>query len=384
MPGRGFETQIGFAREATIFTPTWPSVAIAPATVRLPAMTWDLQEPPTLRQVAPRTRHAGAQYSDVTARQPSVAWQTDVYYDGMEVLWACGLGFMAKRVGTTVLPEQLGVGTYRHLYELDQHLEAEPWRLGDGFNLSGEIALNQHKVRRLSIGSWQNAQVVWEGLSFMLSQITFQGQAGQPLRCQVQGQGASVVQPATVNTSGGLAALSPLTGRRVLYQHACTAMRLGPWSTTTPLGAGDTISPTAMTLTISHGGRRQSNRRLGLVPDEPQSQGVVRVSGDIPLPRAAGNTYVQAAKQGTPYMCDMTWTGPIIPASGIARRFRICVPYMRFEQAETAIGGPGRTPERLHFVALEPPLPSAGFPLTRYTGACMLEIISTRSTHPLL
>ena len=95
---------------------------------------------------------------------PTLRLPSQLRYQGLEQLWACTLGFGARRFGSTNNPETLATGAYKHRYELDSVMGATPWMLGEGWQLGDGLQLGQRRIRRGTVAVDLQSEV-WEFLS---------------------------------------------------------------------------------------------------------------------------------------------------------------------------------------------------------------------------
>src|ERR1043166_488640 len=106
----GATIRAGWQREAVGTTPVWPAGTAAALTALWPVL--DLRPNPGVQQrsVSTMASGLGPTHFDLLAQQPTVDVELKAVYQGLESLWACALGYMAKRIGSTVLPETLATG----------------------------------------------------------------------------------------------------------------------------------------------------------------------------------------------------------------------------------------------------------------------------------
>lgn len=378
---RGFDTRVGFKREALLYTNTWPSAAAIAVDTLLPVGEEALAEHATLAYSTTRTSNGSATHADVVAQDAAAPKTFDVRYQGLETIWACALGFQAKRISGTVFPEQLAVGAYKHRFEIDARLHGEAWELGDGF-LLGELTLGQQKVRRMTAASYRGGISVWEAKSVMVNTLELSGAPGQALSMTLDTIAHSVSNTSVINTTTVVNALSNVLAPRVLW-HA-GVFRLRPYSTSTALSGSDVISTQGASVRLSNTLERSAGRRTGLFTEEPQRSTVAEVTGSLTLPRYLVDTLILAQRAGTAYMMDIKFTGGQIAATGQNYALNLYFPTMHFPTTDVRTSGPGRIPVTLPFTCREPTAAAAGMPATHHLGALTVEVVSGLATNPLL
>lgn len=377
----GFLTRMGFGREATITAPAWPSAAPVEVPRLLPAYEEALDDRAGVVPITTRNTLGSATHVDTISRSLEVPFSLDARYEGLEVLWACALGYQAKRIGGTLNPEQLEVGAYRHRFEIDTRLHAEAWTYSDGFITGTELTYGQRKVRRMTIASYRSAVSVWEALSTMVSSLTIVGTPGRAVRLECNAVAHSMSNASAINTSTVLTSLSRALPPRVLWQQS--TFRLAPYSTSTALGSGNIVRPESFRVQIDNRLSRSRGRRTGLFIEEPQKEGAAQIIGEMTFSRYTADTLILAQRAGTRYMMDWVLTGATIAGTSTAYRLALYFPSIVFAQAGSGSRGPGQLSLPLQFVAREPAVAAAGFPTTHHLGALVVEVVSGVSTHTL-
>jgi hypothetical protein len=372
----------GFALEPPITAPCWPSAA--PALIRdlLPFTALDLRQGVS-KQFASTTDPAFVGFSDadLLARLPGASGAMPLRYGGLEALFACALGLEARRLEGVVMPEALGEGCYRHLFEVDPVLSAlAPWdTASDGVDAGDLTAPGQRKVRRGTLAAYREFGV-WELLSCMVSQLSL---AWQPdgCTCTVETMAYALSTSPTVNTAAVLRRAVPNSAPEVTLWDL--EVRLAPWSPTTPLGSGDRLAVSSASLTVQNPLVSASGPRTGLASEEFERSGPPLVQGSLLVPRYTSNTLVQAWPANTRWMLALRCTGPDM-RPGVPWQLHLYVPGLYLTQADPSPLSHGRSSLPVQWYAATPPAPAAGMPICSKLGPLIVEVVSDVSQHTLL
>ncbi len=378
--GRGSASQLGYRREAIVYNPTWPGQAIALDAV-LPFLSESITEEIQFADDESLLGGVAAPGADITGRRAAGEATFQLRYKGFLFLLTAALGYQAKRIGSTVMPEQLTTGVYRHLIEVDKRLGGEAWQAGDGFLAGTELTAGQQKVRRGTLAV--NKQVsAWELRSAMIDQLTLRG---TPARVEAQARfvGYSLSRNSAVNTPMTMATLTPATTRNVLFSEL--VVRLAPYSTSTPLGSGDTQKISQFEVSVANNlATDDQTTTSGLYIEEPERNGRLAVSGSFTLPRYQSDALLNRLDASTYLMADFTWTGPEIGSTGYFYQIKVYVPYLLLKTGEAQVGGSDLLPISHDWTAYTPPATPAGFPTNKKGGPILIEVITDESAHPLL
>lgn len=378
--GAGYKSKAAFRREALLYADTWPSAAPIAVTSLLPLLGENVDEVP--EHALDNTR--GSAYvtaSDVVGRSSGGPVRLQVRYEGLEFVWTAALGFMAGRIGGTLMPEQLAVGAYRHLYEMDRSLGAKPWQFGDGWRFGDGLIFGQRKMRR---GTYVADRTVspWEFLSSMVNELTISAnREGVTLTLDLVSHSRDIAS--AINTTPVLDALSGSDHPNVLFTDL--VVRLDDFSASIALSSADEVGITAFDLVLANGlaiGDR--TKRTGLVIEEPERAGKAQVTGRLVFPRHTSNTYLTALRSGTIKMADLQFTGDQIGATGQNYALNLYLASLKFDAGPIPIDGPGLLGQALTFTCYEPTDVPAGFPVSNRNGPLLVEVQSAEATHPLV
>jgi hypothetical protein len=376
-------TLAGFEREALVTTPTWPATTPARVRATLPLLSGSVTSG-VRTQLVTTTASAtgGAEDADVLDILPRAEIRLACYYQGLEGLYACGLGHMAKRLDGVVLPEQLAPGVYRHLFEVDTALSTvQRWDAdADGFLPGDGLDLEQRKVRRGTCAI-ARAVSVWELLSCMVDHLTFAG-SKDGVTCTVQLLAHSRQRPALTNTAAAMDGLPRAVAPTLLFTDL--VVRLGVYSASVPLDVTNEIGVTSWSLTVQNQLAAQPGPRTWPAPEEYERGPEPVISGQLLLPRYASEALVDGWHENTRYSLVLQHTGPAIGATGYHYQCTLYLPYVTLTQAEPS--GPSPAPATLpvQWAALVPPAPAAGFPVMSRATPLALEVISGEPRHMLL
>jgi hypothetical protein len=373
----------GWAMEAPIVAPAWPSATSALITELLPLTSLDLRQGVNKTFLATTDEQfTGFSDADLLNRFPGASGSMPLRYGGLEALFVCALGLQPRRLGATVFPEEISQGIYRSVFEIDPVLSAmAPWDLvNDGIEAGDLTAVTQRKVRRGTLAAHRDTVGVWELLSCMLSQLSL---AWGPDGCTLSFEALaySLDTAPTVNT--------PVTMRRAMpnaypdVQFWETVIRLAPFSASVPLDSTHELGVSSASLTLQNPFVIEQGERTGLAVEELERSGPAVVQGTLLEPRYTSNTLVNAWPANERWMMDIRCTGPII-RDGVHAQLNCYLPGLFFTQAEPSPLSHGRSSLPIQFFAATPPVPPAGFVATAHQSALAIEIISDRATHLLL
>lgn len=378
----GFLTRAGIKMEAQITTPTWPSAAAGTIASLLPihAPTPDVH---AVLAATPGTHGYGpATDLDRQTLPANLTLPLPVIYEGLEPLWACALGYMAKRYSGTVFPQTIVSGAYRHKYEVDSVLQADYWTTDDGWQADDGLVADQRKTRRFTTVATIGDVSAWEWLSCMVGQLSLSGGQNQALTATAQLLGGTLDTTPATNTLAAMQALGITYPARVLWHQGVT--RIGAYSAVTPLGGGDIIKPSAWTMTLDNALETTYSARLALTPEEhSRGEQPPRITGTFTVPRHTADTLLDGQRAGTTYMADLIFTGAQIAATGQNYTLELYWPTIRFTQAGPVYSEAGIISQALSFEAISPTAAAAGMPATTHLTPFIVQLQSAISAHPL-
>lgn len=375
-------TRCGLAIESQISSPAWPSASPATVSALLPILA------PTPEVIAPLSALSTMSgYGPVTQQTQqtlpaNLTVPFEVQYEGFEALWACALGYMARRHSSTMFPETIVSGAYRHRYEMDRVLQAVPWEIGDGWAIGSEIAIGQRKTRRLTVAATTGNVAAWEWLSAMVGQVTLRCGRAEPMIAETQFLAASLDTTPATNTLNALQALTPPTAPRVLWHQGVT--RIGAYSASVALDSNDVIAANGFTMTLNNALNTSYSPRLTLTSEEfTRGATPPAVTGAFVVPRYTADTLLDGQRAGTTYMADLIFTGEDIGATGESYTLEFYWPTIKFTNAGPAWHGASMLGETLAFTASIPSAAAAGMPTTIHATPLIVQLQSSVSTHPL-
>lgn len=376
----GYAIRAGFAREATVTAVTWPAASAAAVTQLLPLLDFDGNDGVSKEGARTTTSGLGPIAFDLTSITPTLRVPLQLRYQGLEPLWACALGFGAKRFSSTLNPETLATGAYRHRYELDSVMGAVPWMLGEGFQL-GEGSIGQRRVRRGTFAADLQSEV-WEFLSCMVSGWTLQAShAGCSLMVDLVAYSKSA--SSVVNTSATLRNALPNHWPRALFSQL--VFRVAPYSSSTALNSGNAVQVTSWALRVDHQLEASFGPRLGTAPEEyeraPNATPLVTLT--FVLPRHEAETWQTRWRANTILMADAKFTSSAIGATGQNYQCNVYLPSLQVTNAQLNAAGSGLYPDTVQGIGIIPSAAAAGFPATQWLGPLAVELVSGVSTHGL-
>jgi hypothetical protein len=361
----GWQTLAGLAHEAAEDNEEWPSPQ--PARVRALFPILGATYSPGVQQthVVTRAQALAPTALDTVQIAPGLTLNARWRYQGFETVLACGLGYMAPEY-----PQALSGGAYRHLYEVATDLSREPWDA-----VSPTTSLHQ----RLTCALWRQVSV-WELWSSLVTSLTLT--SADVVTGALALQGYALSRQSTVNTVQRMHQLTP--GAWPLVSARQAALRLGPYSATTPLTEADTVCYSRLTLAVANPLRTTFGPRTGLHPEEYVRETAPQVTLHVELPRYASDQWLERWDMQTPLMAQWRCTGGLIGSSGQAYQLCCSLPLLRTTNAvpgPVAVGLPGLT---LDAIALVPDMPAAGMPGGSRPGPLLVEVVSGEAAHPLL
>jgi len=376
----GLRTIAAWQREPLVATPTWPAAAPVVVTRRIPVLSVQPVEGAQVVTAGSTRQGYGRESADVRAIQPAETWPCQLRYQGFEQLLACAMGYMAKRLSGVLQPAALGSGVYRHLLEMDQGLSTViPWTTADGFT-GGELASPLYRVRR-GTAAVDRQVSVWEHRSTMVSSLTIAATL-ERVTVTVGLVGYRRVRDSVVNTSAVLQQTTLMSSPNVLFRHG--VLRLGAYSTSTPLGPGDILRPSTWQLTIDNHLGAGPGPRTGLYSEEYEKPGVSTLTLSLGLARYRNDTQFTRLLAGTLLMGDVKLTGPLIGSTGVHYQHNLYFPQCVLTDVASPVQGatvPGITHQA---TLLTPETQPASFPVPNHLGPLQIELINQESQHPLL
>lgn len=365
----GTQTLAGFAHESATDGQQWP--AASPALVRdiWPILSADFDAGVQQVPVVTRASALGPQALDVVGRTPSVRVAFRWRYAGLEALLGCALGYMPAS-----MPQALGSGAYRHLYELSADLASEPWPTADAQPETTRL------VRRGTFAAWRQVSV-WELLSGMVQSLALVSD-GLTVNGEVVLVGETLSRTSAVNTVLTLQALPPYGWPLLSVRHG--RLRLGPRSATVPLQATHDVCYRTLEVRLENTLAATAGPRTGLAPEEYTRTAPPALTLTFEMPRYASDAWLDAWGAEEPLMGELSYGGPPVGASGQAYRLTWYLPALRMVDVRPSPVALG-LPSVRHVVQAEvPDAPAAGMPATTFGGPVAVEVVSGQAQHPLL
>jgi hypothetical protein len=351
-------TKFSWRREALIYGPSWPPTTIA-TTDLLPLIsdtTYDLR---TTVPYAGAGIEIGAATQDITAKPIASTVELAAYYAGLDGLIAATMGHEALRITSTTMPESLGSGVYRHIYEFDPWHDG-PWRADDGFLMDQGILMDQHKPCRGTMAIDKQV-AIWEFNGMAVNTWEWSSSSGGMANVRLGMIGYQLTEPASVNTS--MANHATLVAPAMLHQQLDFA--LGAFSTSTALNSGNTIGTTEFNVSIDNHLGFNYGPLTQLSAGEIQRTTAPTVSVQFTVPRYATDAVLNWHRNQTLLMGYAKYAGGTIPSSATAYAFRYYFPSCRI--TELTYSTQASVPQLEATLALfVPTAEAAGFPLVNH------------------
>lgn len=376
----GYAIRAGFAREATVTAVTWPAASAAVVTQQLPLLDVDANDGVQKEGARTTSSGLGPIAFDLLHIAPTLRLPLQLRYQGLEALWACALGFGAKRYGATANPETLATGAYKHRYELDSTMGALPWMLGEGFQLGTELQLGQRRIRRGTFAADLHSEV-WEFLSGMITGWTLAGSPDTGMTLTVDVVAASKSVASVLNTATTLRNAVPNPWPRARFDQL--VWRIAPYSSSVALTSGDAVKVTSWALRVDHNLLPSFGPRLGLVSEEYEREQPPLVTLTFVLGRHEAETWQSRWRANTVVMADAKWTGPAIGATGQQYQCNVYLPALQVTNAHLNAAGSGVYPDTVQGIGVVPNAAAAGVPTMQFLGPLLVELVSGVSAHGL-
>jgi hypothetical protein len=376
----GFEARAAFVKEATPFVKLWPSTQAAVATTLIPLLTEGVNQAVEYQSITEENNRNVPSLPIIMSQHVRGPLAVDARYQGLDFLIACVMGYQARKIGATDMPESLGGGAYRHLWETDENLRGEPWRAGDGFTSETvpELLSGQQKLRR---GTYvvNKATDVWECRSCMLGGLTI----------EANGSGVTFV----TDLIGHDMALGSVVGND-LTSFTCNTEPISFLdmkfyiSNTAPLifdSTDELVELAGFNIDISNNLSTLFTMDTGSRIDEPDRNGSIEVSGSFGIPTylSSGFRLENALLNDTELIGCLEFIGPVI-GGGNNFTLRIWLPSMKLTDVTVDVAGPQQMQMNHAFVATKPASNPSGFPDNLKGGPIMIELINDNATNPLL
>jgi hypothetical protein len=365
----GTQTLAGFAHESATDGQQWPALVSALVRDIWPILTADFDAGVQQVPVVTRAHALGPQALDVVSKAPSVRVAFRWRYQGLEALLACALGYMPA-----ALPQTLGGGAYRHLYEVSADLASEPWPVEGGQPTGTRL------VRRGTFAAWRQVSV-WELLSGMVQSLALTSD-GLTVNGEVVLVGESLSRSSAVNTVTTLQALPPYGWPLLSVRHG--RLRLGPRSATQPLQAAHDVCYRTLEVRLENNLVATSGPRAGLAPEEYTRTAPPMLTLAFEMPRYASDAWLETWGADTPLMGALEFTGPAIGGASQPYHLTWSLPALRLTDVRPSPVQVG-LPSVQHVVQAEvPDAPAAGMPTTTFGGPCAVEVVCGVANNPLL
>jgi hypothetical protein len=376
----GFFSRAAWRQAAAISGDLWPSPIAAVQSPLLPVTQYGVSGGSRLR--IQTVLDGIARDLAVRANQEASAVLTyNLLFQGFEATWADALGYMGKRVSSTVQPETLATGVYRHRFGIDPCLWADPWTMADGFQMDDGLLIDQRKTRRGTLALDFADIGVWELASAMVASWELRSDAfGWFLTVGYIGHAFSLTS--ATNTLTLLRSLTRDTAEEVSFTAA--TLRLAPYSSSTALNSSNLVEFSSLQLRCDNRLRSVQSRQTSLATEEPRRSEIPAITGELLLPYYANNTLFTAQRAGTHYMAELRVQGSII-GSGIPYAFAILLPDILLTSIQTTGSGSADAPGlQIIFQCRIPEVASAGFPVLATQTPIIIELVNTIAAHPLL
>lgn len=364
----GFTTRTIYAKEATVFSTVWPSLAVNNGSVLLPLVAEDV------KRVAEYETFEGVTESYpplLLTERVEGSFSIEARYSGIEFLLAAAMGFQKPPV-----PETIDTGVYRHIYEIDRTIHASPWTFGEGWKFGQGLVFGQRKTRRGTYSS-QKGFTMWQGLSCMLNDFTFSSESSQAATITCGLLGYNMTALASPGPLDGL----PVASGPLLHQECAVLIREE---------TSDTFSEVGEVLEFSVGFSNSLSKIYGTLDGdhilEPKKEEESIVTGQLTLPHYNAthgllNSWFESRTRLT--IC-VIYVGEDIN-DDFPFSMKIWLPRVTLVSNEANIEGPGQISQSYSFHAMnQNSAVIDGMPDNVKTGPMLIELVNTESAHPLL
>lgn len=378
---------VGWAREAIVYEPLWPSVAAASVVRLLPMINMEIHSGTSKEYEkssdATHTGYVGT--PAIISKLPTFNLNMPLRYEGFDDLFAAVLGLEPYRVDGTIMPEEIDTLVYRHQFEVDRFLgTSDGWQIDEDGIEDGDIDIGQRKVRRGTVAVRRSNQV-WEFLSTMINQMSF-GWSASENHCNIACSAFSYVTNSVINTAATLNKAMPNMAPTVMLHH-CT-LYAKPFTSTDPFDAGDKIRVRAFNFTV------QNNFATDQGPGSEYScHEFERVSEPVIVGSFTFNrlrtTGLEADIANSWHTSDL-WTilarfvGPVIPGSAETYGIDFYFPGISVTQSDPSGPSAAATSVPIQWFAQTPDAMPVGIPVTARLGPLVLHTVNRNSRHSLL
>ena len=369
-------TIAGIAKSGPLFAPTWPP-PVVPVTMVLPMLSESLGLFPVLgrtptqdvkyvsRGVQLAERHRGSLPLSAT-------------FNGLELIWALGLGRAAFTIGGTDNPEEIVPGAYRHTFELDLDFHSHAWAFDEGVEFDGGVAFDQQMVRNSTVAIDKSLEAVWESRGATIQSLGFDDDGGTA-RINLGILSHSLDRDSATNTDLTSLVCPP-------WQHLrpeARTIRIGPQSEVTPLDSSHDQRVESWSMTINNALSSGQTQDSGLYIGEPRRRGVPLLSATVNLPRWSSDTLIDFAQAQSDVMASVVYTGDEIAATGENWELGIYFPSVRLVEPKIPTRGAQVYGQSYLLDLSAPDAPMAGMPATALLSPIIVQAVTDSAANPL-
>lgn len=371
----GFEIKLGFQKDPTVFSRVWPAPTPTTITQLINALSETVDIELDQQTLVTRDSRMSPQFVQLLRSLVGGGFVVNMDYEGLEFIFLAAMGLQARRIGTTLQPEDVDSAlAYQHIFEMDNQIDSQTWKAGDGFLAGDGIIAGQQKVRR---GTYviDKQTSVWEATSCMVSSLVLQFQSAGPI-VEVELVGHDITYNSTTNANIGLLNCAP---NRVLFQDVSVFIKdLG--------GAGftdsDKVQTTGVSLNIENNLDVITTRDTGKKIEEPKRGGGYAITGSVGISRYLDNNLTEKNRLNEFFSMKIECIGATIPGTTTPFELSIWLPLCQFTGQDIDTSGAGQITQNFGFTC------SPGFvtgqPDTATTGPMIVQLVNENSTHTLL
>lgn len=291
-------------------------------------------------------------------------------YGGLNGLIAATMGHEAMKIGNVLMPEEIGSGAYRHLFELNTDWQGV-WHTDEGAMLDNGLTTDKVKPQRGTFAMYKTFGA-WEFSGIAPNTMTLHAPRMDAVEITFDTIGYEMVRPATVNTN--MLHLPPQQHFPMLPSHFVWTM--GDYSTTVALTPQYVWPALPWTLTVENFLDHGYSPAFGVSPGVIDRAAPVAVRVEFTVPRYYHDLLYEWYRYQILLMAHAKWTGPFIPGSGgINWGLRCYFPACRIQDISY-----GTTPAHTELTCVlsveSPSATPAGFPAVSHPeGPLQIEAI---------
>lgn len=349
----GVQTKAACKRPAQ--TSAWGTEATGDTTCQIPFKSESLTNVLTFDDLEALEGLAGRSDTDIVAENPGGTVTADLWYAGLEYLFAAAFGFQCPTVYTGVYgtgsggspaPDHATPKAFHHMFELDDTLHRVAWSASERAVSSGSAGdatfwdATHLKVRcaDISVDKGDGSSNYWRFLNSMVRSMTVRATLQE---CTIEFDVGGY--KFEVDAVTGTWALPANARTRAVFPHLVVG-----------LSAAGASAPTAVavkevTLTLTNPLIEDWESGGGKYKSEPIRSGPRTVTGAIKLARYTSQTFPTALRAETDFQFSMAFTGTslitnvagTLASATMYPLMQFICPLVRFTKADFPVTGPG-------------------------------------------